>query len=766
MIKEEQTSRCLARDWRVRGTVQGVGFRPFVHRTAKELGLGGWVKNDPHGVLIHAVGTLQRLDQFAAALLRERPAAARIDSLEMTAENVTEAGPEFTIMACGATEIQPTANITPDLAMCSDCQRELMDPADRRYQYPFINCTQCGPRYSILEQLPYDRPHTTMADFALCPECATEYDSIGHRRHHAQPNACPVCGPQLALWDAAGGVVAERDGALDEAIAALRAGACVAVKGLGGFHLMVDAGNQQAVEQLRVNKQRPDKPFALMVPDVTSARRIACVSADEEALLCSPEAPIVLVHKRVSAPSAVADAVAPRHPLLGVMLPYTPLHYLLLHTFGRPLVATSGNRTDEPMCIDEREALTRLAGVATCFLVHNRRIARPVDDSIVRMAAGRPLLLRRARGYAPCPIPLGHSADTVTWSVGGHQKSTVAVAIGDHAVMSQHLGDLDTEPAMRAFEDAVRMLSGLYGAATERVACDLHPDYASTRYARRLAAPDHVLPVQHHHAHIVSCMVDNQLTEPVLGVAWDGSGYGPDGMIWGGEFMRATRGGYERIGALRSFPLAGGEQAVREPRRTALGLLYERHGRAAFDCECAAIRAFSDAELRIMETMLTKGIRTVRTTSIGRLFDAVQALLGGRAIASYEGQAAMELEQLAMQHDGRDKPYRIPFEGCADWGPLLDELVDDLRTGRAITSMAHAVHSALANLLVDIAHTVDEPRVVLSGGCFQNVVLLELCVTRLQQAGFHPYWHRHVPPNDGGLALGQLGVALSKEMEE
>lgn len=754
------------RELYVRGTVQGVGFRPFVHRIACAYGLQGWVRNDAHGVTIRVTGTEEILDRFQSDLIAQAPRSAHVQDILVTEVIDGEELEPFRIMESDDTG-SVTAPVTPDLALCADCLHELFDPKDRRYRYPFINCTHCGPRYTILERIPYDRPHTTMREFTMCALCAAEYGDETDRRFHAQPNACPACGPQLALWSPSGSVIAARHEGLLIAAEALREGKIVAVKGIGGFHLMVDARNDDAVQLLRARKQREEKPFAVMFPSMRAIRLACAVSALEEQVLTGPEAPIVLLWNLKELRCGLARSIAPRNPLLGAMLPYAPLHHVLMEELGVPVVATSGNLSDEPICIDEKEALERLKGIADLFLVHNRPIARPVDDSIVRVIAKRPVILRRARGYAPSPIDLGQAAAVPVLAVGAHMKSTVALAVGSSAFISQHLGDLDSEPAFRAFEDAVVTLNDMYRTEPAVVACDMHPDYASTRYAKdSIATPHRVISVQHHHAHIVSCMIDHQLDGPVLGVAWDGTGYGPDETVWGGEFLIADRSAYKRFGHLRRFALPGGEGAVREPRRAALGLLHEILGDPLFEMpKLAPVRSFDEQSLVIIRQMLKRGVQSVRTSSAGRLFDAVASLLDLRHMSSFEGQAAMDLEYAAYKGAEATAPYHIPFHDEADWAPMIRRIIQDLRNGRAVGTIARAFHEGLSHLVVEVAQAAGEKRVVLTGGCFQNSLLLESTVALLTDAGFEPYWHHRIPPNDGGISLGQLAIALNQDAQ-
>ena len=754
----------------IRGAVQGVGFRPFVHRLATGLCLDGWVQNGSHGVVIEVEGPPAATDDFVRRVERDRPPRAFIQSLEQT--HLDPAGVHgFEIR--DSTDAGPiTTLVLPDVATCADCTREVFDPANRRYRYPFTNCTNCGPRYTIIERMPYDRASTSMRAFTMCPDCQREYDDPADRRFHAQPNACPTCGPQLTLWDLAGCAVARADMALRAAADAIRHGHCVAVKGLGGFHLMVDARSALAVARLRERKHREEKPFALMFPTLEAIEAECELSPPEVRLLQSSESPIVLVRKRAGL-SDLAPGVAPGNPTLGVMRPYTPLHQLLMADLGFPVVATSGNVSDEPICIDPFEALDRLGGLADLFLVHDRPIVRHVDDSIVRVMLGRELVLRRARGFAPLPVLLDRPAPPLL-AVGGHLKSAIAVTAGRNAFISQHIGDLQTAEAYEAFERTISSFEHLFGTAPERVVHDRHPDYVSTRYARGRGVP--VLAVQHHHAHVAACMAENALTGPVLGVSWDGTGYGPDGTVWGGEFLRVDRKGFVRVATFRSFRLPGGDRAVTEPRRTALGLLYELEGSKVEQMtDIPSVAAFAPGDRRVLLQALGADLNAPRTTSAGRLFDAVASLVGIRHVNSYEGQAAMELEFAVDAGEPAGYPLdvveRPSPSACADdapmllqidWGSTVRALLVDIARQVPIGRMAARFHNAMVEAIVEIARRIGEPRLVLTGGCFQNRYLTERAVARLVAEGCRPYWHQRIPPNDGGIALGQIIAALGR----
>ena len=740
----------------IRGAVQGVGFRPFIFRLADEMRLTGWVINNTQGVFIEAEGPAEELRTFLLRIEREKPEISFIQSFEHSYLDPVGYG-RFEIRE--STDGAKTALILPDIATCSECQREIFDPANRRYRYPFTNCTNCGPRFSIIEALPYDRPRTSMRAFEMCPECAEEYHNPRDRRFHAQPNACPKCGPRLELWDPTGAVASQDDEALRIAAATIRDGLIVAVKGLGGFHLLVDAGNESAVRRLRERKRREEKPFALMFPSLAAAAKFALIEPLEERLLLSPEAPIVLLRRKARA--GLSDSIAPGNPYLGIMLPYTPLHHLLMRELGMPVVATSGNVSDEPICTDEHEALLRLQGIADLFLVHDRHIVRHGDDSVVRVMAGRELVLRRARGFAPLPVLLKEAAPDVV-AVGAHQKNAIAATVGDQVFISQHIGDLETVPAYEAFEQVLTDFAELYELHPTVLACDLHPDYFSTQYARKQPGVE-VFGVQHHYAHVLSCMAENQIEAPALGIGWDGSGYGPDETVWGGECLRIAADGYARFAHLRTFRLPGAEKAVKEPRRVALSILRETFG-ADLDGlgELPTLQAFSPEERRLLGEMLDRGLHSPLTSSAGRLFDAVASMIGLRQTCRFEGQAAMELEFLAHEVATEESYPFAMLDGkdgsSLDWAPMVRAIVEDASQGGGSRVIAAKFHNTLAQIMIRVAKQSGEEKVVLSGGCFQNRYLTERAVQRLRAEGFRPYWHQRVPPNDGGIALGQVAA--------
>jgi hydrogenase maturation protein HypF len=776
----------------IQGAVQGVGFRPFVYRLATELNLAGWVINDTTGVFIEIEGRRQVLEEFLERLPAEKPPLSIIQSIE--SGWLAPAGYERFEIRHSDDKGAKTVLVLPDVATCPDCLHEILDPADRRHRYPFTNCTNCGPRFTIIEALPYDRPNTSMRRFSMCAACRQEYQDPLDRRFHAQPNACQDCGPRLTLYNPGSDsqsaipnpqpAIAEGDAALRHAASALRAGRIVAIKGLGGFHLLVDARNGETLARLRERKPRHAKPFAVMARDLAQARSLCEVSDVAEALLTSPEAPILLLHRRAGAP--ISDQVAPGNPNLGIMLPYTPLHHLLLRELDFPVVATSGNLTDEPICTDEEEAMTRLGGIADLFLVHDRPIVRHVDDSVAWIVDDLPRLLRRARGYAPLPVTLTETAPTVL-AVGAHLKNTVALRIGRQVFISQHIGDLETPEAMNAFERVIADFLRLYEAAPVAIAHDLHPDYLATKWAKancglpigdgELATPDlssvhHLIGVQHHHAHLAACLADNGVVGPALGVTWDGTGYGLDGTIWGGEFLLGDASRVDRVAHLRPFRLPGGDAAVHEPRRVALAMLWELYGEDALEMDdLAPVRALRPDERKVIGQMLRTGFRSPQTSSAGRLFDGVAALLDLHQQVSFEGQAAMALEFAADDSERGAYPIIIDHRRAAssdrhplvlDWVPLLAAVVADLRRGVGVHIMAGRFHNSLVDLIVEVARTIDQSPVALTGGCFQNRLLTERTANRLRSAGFEVLLHRQVPPNDGGISLGQVAVAAAR----
>lgn len=738
--------------------VQGVGFRPWLWRCARELGLAGWTRNAGAALLLEVEGDPAALEQLLARL-DQPPAHARIARRRITRQSPAgEAG--FRILE-GMDMPASVAGLLPDLAACPDCLREARDPAERRYRYPFGSCTRCGPRHSIVNELPWSRRHTSMVAFPACAACAREYADPADRRFHAETLACAACGPQLTLLAGRDEPVAHGDDALCTAARWLRDGRVLAVKGLAGYHLVAAASDEGAVARLRVRKRRPVKPFALMFADLASARSCCRVGEMETALLGGVAAPIVLLERREPSAAApkLARGIAPASPLLGVMLAPTPMHRLLLDQLGGPVVATSGNRDGEPVIGDDAAALAELAGLADGWLVHDREIISPTEDSIVRVVAGAPMLLRRARGEAPAVVAELPGSDGLL-AVGAQQKSAPALAVAGEVVVAAQLGDLDTPVARTRFARCIADLARLQRTQIRRLACDLHPDYHSTRHAEATGLP--LVRVQHHHAHVLSVMAEHGLVPPLLGVAWDGSGYGPDGTVWGGEFLAITPGGFRRFARLRRFRLPGAESAVREPRRTALGLLHAIGGSDIVGSgSLAPLRTFTAPERKVLAVMLERGVNAPLTSSAGRLFDGVASLLDLCQSASHEGEAATRLEWCAAAATGAAAlPFVLrPGRDVAwvlDWEPALRDLLSGLAAGRPLPLLAAAFHRGLADAIVMLARRAGADRVVLAGGCFQNRLLAEQAIAGLRTAGITAWWPQRLPPNDGGLALGQL----------
>jgi len=762
----------------IRGAVQGVGFRPFIYRLATSLGLTGFVLNNEDGVKIEVEGDACNVSQFLQRLESEKPQRSIVS--EFLVSDIPVAEDKDFIIAESTTDGEKEVEIQPDIATCPDCLSEIFDPSNRRYLYPFTNCVNCGPRFSIIEGVPYDRKNTSMRDFEMCDECASEYRNPLDRRYHAQPIACPKCGPHVELWDNKGRILDRHHLAILLAAKAILQGKIVALKGLGGFQLLVLAENDDAVRRLRWLKKREEKPFALMFPEINSVLRVCHADFKEQELLNSPESPIVLLRKKSDTDlnSVISPDVAPINPYLGVMLPYTPLHHILMRLIKKPVVATSGNISDEPICIDNEEAIQRLGKIAELFLVHNRRIVRHIDDSVVAIVGGEITVLRRARGFAPLPVYIPKETKPVL-ALGAHLKNTVCFGFGKKAFISQHIGDLETLEAFRCFRKSAVDLPLLYEKQPEVVVCDLHPDYLSTKYAEEYGLP--VVRIQHHYAHILSCMAENNLRPPVLGVAWDGTGYGQDGTIWGGEFLKITNDGFERIACLKPFLLAGGDHASRECRRSAIGVLFEIFGKDLKSLnDIPSIKAFRQNELNNLINLLKSEKGCIKTSSAGRLFDAVSSILGIRQHSAYEGQGAMELEfSIGDYKTDEDYPFLLvnTNEGCynskmrspkkiekklivmLDWTPVLKSIINDYINGICISKISAKFHNTLVKFIVEVARIAGEKKIVLSGGCFQNRYLTERTTKELTKNGFEVYRHKLTPCNDGGISLGQVMAA-------
>ncbi|MCI4458339.1 MAG: carbamoyltransferase HypF [Thermocrinis sp.] len=728
------------------GAVQGVGFRPFVYRLAKELDLRGWIINTPEGVKIEVEG--ENLDVFLKRLQEEKPPLAYIYSISF--EYAEEVGyTDFEIKESHS-EGKREVFILPDIGTCDECLKEVFDPKDRRYMYPFTNCTHCGPRFTIIEKLPYDRPNTTMKVFKMCQECEREYNDPTNRRFHAQPNACPKCGPQVFLYDKEGSLLGEGEKAIDLAIQAVKEGKIVAVKGIGGFHLICDATNEKAVNTLRIRKRRQEKPFAVMFKSLQQLKEYARPTNLEEALLSSPQRPIVLIEK---VQDSLPETIAPGLKRIGAFLPYSPLHYIILSKLDVPIVATSGNYSEEPIVKDNEEALNKLSEIADLILVHNREIKRRCDDSVVKVVGGIPLLIRRSRGYAPLPVKLPYKLKNKVLATGGMLKNTFAIAWDDKVFISQHVGDVENYQTLKSFEEMVFDLMNLYQFEPEIVVCDMHPRYETTKWAQFFSEEKNIplLKVQHHYAHILSCMAENGIEDEVLGIAWDGTGYGEDGTLWGGEFLVCHYKTYKRVYHFKPFRLIGGEKAIKEPKRVALSLLLELFGEKALDFNLP----FDRKELEMLFKVWSKGINSPFSSSVGRLFDAVCSLLGIRHINNYEGQSAMILEDL--YNPAVKDHYSYSIEGqIIDWRTTILDILQDKEREKVPSRFINT----LAKIALDIARRVGIEKVCLSGGVMQNDPLVSKIKEELTKNGFLVYTHQKVPTNDGGLCLGQVAYVI------
>ncbi len=754
----------------VHGVVQGVGFRPFVYRLATDLNLKGWVCNTSEDVKIEIEGGREAIEKFCLELRMEAPPLARIEDIAITYRR--PAGyKNFEIRGSLATEGKYQL-ISPDIATCQACLSELLDPNDHRYRYPFTNCTNCGPRFTIIEDMPYDRPKTTMRYFPMCPRCQAEYDNPLDRRFHAQPNACPECGPHVELIDNQGNSLPCPD-AIANAGQLLRTGKIIAIKGLGGFLLACDASNEIAVRTLRRRKRRSSKPFAIMVTDIEEAKKHCYVSPEEEKLLISPQSPIVLMKWKEN--SIVSREVAPNLQYLGVMLPYTPLHHILLRDTQLPLVMTSGNLSEEPIAKDNDEALRRLSGIADYFLIHNRDIYSRYDDSVAIVEKGTSQLIRRARSHAPYPIHLQFGTEQVL-GCGAEVKNTFCLTRDRYAFLSQHIGDMENIETLEHFADTISLYKRLFHIEPVTVAHDLHPDYLATKYAQELGNSGiELIPVQHHHAHIASCMADNGVQSPVIGVAFDGTGLGSDGRIWGGEFLVADYRSFQRVGHLEYLPLPGGDAATRKPYRIAIAYILSLLGEDVLSQGLPIMEDVSKTEIQIIQRQIERGLNSPLTSSMGRLFDAISALLDIRGEIDYEGQAAVELEMTACKacpesSEGTNYeegyPYRIAEgEGIriVEVGDLLSAIVEELRQHTSKARISVKFHNTIAQIAKQMCQLINSEtginKVALSGGVFQNRLLLNKTVALLEQNGFQVFTHRQVPCNDGGISLGQAVIA-------
>jgi hydrogenase maturation protein HypF len=753
----------------VRGVVQGVGFRPFVYQLAEKYLLNGWVLNTSGSVEIEIEGERGYLDAFLKELKDNHPPQAHIT--ELKAEEKPEYGYDDFKIKHSLPRADQYQLISPDLATCSECRSDFTDKDNRRYRYPFTNCTNCGPRFTIIEDIPYDRPLTTMKVFKMCPECQSEYENPLDRRFHAQPNACPVCGPQFELIDNRGKPV-KTEGAIKEAAKLLRKGYIVAIRGLGGFLLACDATSDKAVNTLRKRKKRPGKPFAIMLSGLDKVREHCLVSPKEEELIISPASPIVLLNWRDK--SGISKTVAPKLKYLGVMLPYTPLHHLLMADCGIPLVMTSGNLSEEPIARDNEEALKRLGNIADYFLIHNRDIYSTYDDSVLMVVDENPVMIRRARGYAPYPVRLPFKTEQVL-ACGAEEKNTFCITRDDNSFVSQHIGDMENEETLNHFDNTVALYHRMFRTKPIAIARDMHPDYLPSKWAQEQAQKENLelLDVQHHHAHIASCIAENGLCEPVIGVAFDGTGYGTDGNIWGGEFLTADLEDFERKAHFEYLPLPGGEAAVKKPYRTATGYIYNLLGEEALTDGIPCLDNIDTTELELIKQQVDKGLNTPLTSSCGRLFDAVSALTGVCGEINYSAQAAIELEMAAYGIED-EKSYRFALAEengiiVIKLKDLLKDIIAEIKNGTPKGAISARFHNTVALITLKVCLSIAQESglnmVALSGGCFQNRRLLKKLSALFKENGFKVITNRFVPPNDGCISLGQAVIASNRLKE-
>jgi hydrogenase maturation protein HypF len=755
----------IAKKLEANGIVQGVGFRPFVYKLANRYGVKGEIANTSAGVSVHIEGFKHDIDRFCSDLTEKCPPLAHITNISIRSVPFGKYQ-DFSIAKSKGKRFRSTL-ISPDVAVCEDCLNELFNPDDRRYAYPFINCTNCGPRYTIIDDIPYDRPNTSMKHFKMCEMCQSEYDDPENRRFHAQPNACNICGPHLVLYDARKNIIKTSD-PIKRTAELLKKGHIVAVKGLGGFHLSVDAENGDALRELRKRKHREEKPFAVMSSDLGCVQEYAHISEKEKELLTSFQRPIVLLKKKDRNP--ISGEVSPKNRYCGVMLPYTPLHYVLLRQGFLALVMTSGNISEEPIAIDNEEAFERLSGIADYFLTHNRDIYLRSDDSVLRITAGSNRFIRRSRGYVPIPIFLKQEVPQVL-ACGAELKNTICLTKGQNAFLSQHIGDLENLETYSFFRMTIEHMKRILDIDPIAVACDFHPDYLSTKYANSLEGVE-VVQVQHHHAHIVSCMAENKLEDTVIGLSFDGTGYGTDGCIWGGEILIAETKVFSRAATLSYIPMPGAAAAIKEPWRMMLSYLYDAYGQGCIDLNIPALKEISGKKKDIIIDMVLKKINSPLTSSLGRLFDGVAALLGIRSFVSFEGQAAIELEMMVMDISSDIYNYQWVEEDMLRvlTAPIIKGVVRDIEKGVPSSVISGKFHATLIRLFYDLCVKIREKsdlnRVVMSGGVFQNSILLNGLKKILEDNRFQVFTHSKVPANDGGIALGQAMVTAAKMCEK
>ncbi len=746
----------------IRGIVQGVGFRPTVYRLANEYNLKGTVFNDSKGVTLDIEGCPENISSFLEELKKNPPPLSDIEEIQTEELPVKEFN-EFKIIGSEESKEKSTL-VSPDISTCDDCKNELLNQKDRRYLYPFINCTNCGPRFTITKKLPYDRKNTTMKKFEMCKKCREEYENPGDRRFHAQPNACGKCGPHLEILDFKGRKL--KGNPINRAIKLLEKGEIIAVKGLGGFHLACNAKNMKAIKILRERKMRPYKPLALMAKDISTIEKFVEVSEDERKLLQSPRSPIVLLKKKKE--YALPENIAPNNNFLGFMLPYTPLHILLFKKL-EVLVMTSGNKRDEPIAFDNKNATLRLEGIADYFLIHNRDIWMQADDSIARVVDNEPLLLRRSRGYAPQPLRCHIWNEKKIIGFGAHKHNTFSISRGDEIFVSHYIGETDNLETIKAFERGIEHFINFFDIPPDIAVVDLHPEYLATKFGKKWAFDNNrpLIEVQHHHAHIASCLADNKLDEKVIGVAWDGTGYGEDGKIWGGEFLIADLEGYERKAHLQYIPLAGGDITVKEPWRMGAVYLYDIFGNSFSRLDIDFVKTLDNKKWSFIKTMIDKRVNSPLTSSIGRLFDAVSSILGIRSSINYQGQAAIELEMIAKEDEQKFYQFDIIRSintYIIDPKKVIESIVEDIKKGKANEYISIKFHIGLAEMIVDVSNLLREEtginKVCLSGGVFQNMILREEATKRLKKQRFEVYNHKKLPPNDGGISAGQVAIAM------
>ncbi|MEN3046869.1 MAG: carbamoyltransferase HypF [Candidatus Hydrothermales bacterium] len=743
---------------RLQGKVQGVGFRPFVYRIALENNLSGFVKNSTEGAVIEVEGESKNLKKFIRELKEKKPPLVEYTHIEIKEIGIKN-DHKFEI-AKSEEKGEKIALILPDIAICEDCKEEIFDEKNRRFHYPFTNCTNCGPRFSIIQNIPYDRKNTTMKIFEMCKECKMEYEDPLNRRFHAQPNACHECGPQVFLLDNRGNLLYEKEKAIEETVKILKLGKIVAIKSIGGFQLLTDATKDESVLELRKRKKRDEKPFALMFKSLDHLKKYAYVNKIEKEILLSYSSPIVILKAKKK--NNLSKYVSPYNPYIGAMLPYTPLHLLLMDKIDFPLVCTSGNISDEPIAFDNDEAFHRLKDITDYFLMHTRPIERYIDDSVVKVVNKKILMIRRARGYAPLPIIVERKLPQIL-ALGAYLKNTIAISKTDRIIVSQHIGDLDNEISFNAFKKVIEDFKNLFEFKPEFIACDAHPEYLSTKYGEELSKKGNIplMKIFHHHAHISSCMVENRLEEEVLGVAWDGTGYGKDGKIWGGEFLICDFRDFKRFATFREFGILGGDKAMREPRRSAIGILYEIYKEKTFEMDIESIKTLSDEEKNIFKTCYEKNINIFKCTSVGRIFDAVSSLLNLKQKITFEGQSAMILEWLAEDFKkGKIAHYDFELVGSdpivIDFVPIIEGILNDLKNNVNKSYIAFKFHVTLAEIVKKLGEIAGNYKILLSGGVFQNKLLTELILKKVKKNKL--YTHSLIPPNDGGISLGQIMI--------